>query len=104
MSRLEGLEEDAELFLKRAEELAGLPKRDLQTEMFRLKREMEARYSFEVEGFEDDYEARLSTGADDDDSEDDRAEFVVDLRGGETEVNAFVVVGGEVVVNEVRRY
>ena len=94
------LEEDAALFLENAEKLAGLPKRDVQKEMFRLKREMSARYEFEVEGFEDDYEARLSTGAEEDD---DRAEFVVDLRGGETEVNAFVVVDGEVTVNEVRR-
>ncbi|MDZ7689145.1 MAG: hypothetical protein U5J64_10625 [Halobacteriales archaeon] len=96
MSRLE---QDAELFLKRAEELAGLPKRDVQKEIFRLKRKMEARYEFEVEGFEDDYEARLSTGEDD-----DRAEFVVDRRADETETNAFVVVDGKVVVNEVRKY
>jgi hypothetical protein len=94
------LEEDAALFLENVEELAGLPKRDLQKEMFRLKREMKARYDFEVEGFEDDYEARLSTG----DEDDDNAEFVVDLRGGETEINAFVVIDGEVVVNEVRDY
>jgi hypothetical protein len=94
------LEDDAALFLENAEALAGLPKRDLQKEMFRLKREMKARYDFEVEGFEDDYEARLSTG----DEDDDNAEFVVDLRGGETEVNAFVVIDGEVVVNEVRDY
>jgi hypothetical protein len=94
------LEDDAALFLEDAEELSGLPKRDLQKEMFRLKREMEARYDFEVEGFEEDYEARLSTG----DEDDDHAEFVVDLRGGETEVNAFVVIDDEVVVNEVRDY
>lgn len=95
------LEEDAELFLENSDALADLPKRDVQKEMFRLKREMEARYSFEVEGFEDDYEARLSTGEQEDEN---RAEFVVDLRGGETEVNAFVVVDGEVIVNDVRRY
>ena len=94
------LEEDAALFLENAEELSGLPKRDLQKEMFRLKREMNARYNFEVEGFEEDYEARLSTG----DGDDDHAEFVVDLRGGKTEVNVFVVIDGEVVVNEVRDY
>jgi hypothetical protein len=94
------LEEDAALFLENVEELAGLPKRDLQKEMFRLKREMKARYDFEVEGFEEDYEARLSTGEEDDDN----AEFVVDLRGGETEINAFVVIDGDVVVNEVRDY
>jgi actin-like ATPase involved in cell morphogenesis len=94
------LEEDAALFLENAEGLSGLPKRDVQKEMFRLKREMEARYDFEVEGFEEDYEARLSTG----EESDDHGEFVVDLRGGETEVNAFVVIDGEVVVNEVRDY
>jgi len=95
------LEEDAALFLEGAEGLAGLPKRDVQKEMFRLKRKMKARYEFEVEGFEDDYEARLSTGSEDDET---RAEFVVDLRGGETEVDAFVVEDGDIVVNEVRKF
>lgn len=94
------LESDANLFLENAEDLAGLPKRGVQKEMFRLKREMEERYEFEVEGFEDDYEARLSAGEEGDEN---RAGFVVDLRGGETEVNAFVTVGGDVVVNEVRK-
>jgi len=93
------LEDDAALFLENSEELAGLPKRDVQKEMFRLKREMNARYGFSVEGFEEDYEARLSTGKEDD----DHAEFVVDLRGNETEINAFVVIDGEVVVNEVKK-
>lgn len=95
------LEEDASRFLQNAESLAGLPKRDVQKEMFRLKRGMNARYEFDVEGFEEDYEARLSTG---DEGDETHAEFVVDLRGGETEVNAFVVVDGDVVVNEVRGY
>ena len=94
------LEEDTALFLQNAESLAGLPKRDIQKEMFRLKREMEARYDFSVEGFEDDYEARLSTGDEDDKN---RAEFVVDLRGGETEINAFVVVDDEVILKEVEK-
>jgi hypothetical protein len=94
------LEEDAALFLGNAEALAGLSKRDVQKEMFRLKREMKERYDFSVEGFEEDYEARLSTG----DEDDDHAEFVVDLRGGETEINAFVVIDDEAVVNEVRGY
>lgn len=94
------LEGDAALFLQNAESLAGLPKRDVQTEMFRLKRKMEARYDFSVEGFEDDYEASLSTG---DDGDENRAEFVVDLRGEETEVNAFVVVDDEVILNEVEK-
>lgn len=94
------LEEDAVLFLENAGGLAGLPKRDVQKKMFRLKRKMEERYDFSVEGFEDDYEARLSTG---DEGDENHAEFVVDLRGGETEVNAFVVVNGDVVVNEVKK-
>lgn len=92
------LEEDAELFLENAGDLAGLPKRDVQKAMFRLKRKMGARYSFEVEGFEDDYEARLETS-----DENDEARFVVDFRGRETEINAFVVTDGEVVLNEVRK-
>jgi len=91
------LEEDAELFLENAEDLVGLPKRDVQKAMFRLKRDMEARYNFSVEGFEEDYEARLETS-----DENDEARFVVDLHGGEAEINAFVVADGEVVVNEVR--
>lgn len=95
----EELEEDAALFLQNAESLAGLPKRDVQTEMFRLKREMEARYDFSVEGFEDDYEARLRTL----ETEEYEARFVVDLRGGETEINAFVVVDDEVILNEVEK-
>jgi len=95
------LVEDSEKFLEKAEEFVGLAKRDLQTELFRLKDGLSTRYDFGVEGFEDDYEARLSTGEEDDE---DRAEFVVDRRAGETEINAFVVVGGEVVVNEVHRY
>jgi BioD-like phosphotransacetylase family protein len=93
------LEKDASLFLENAEDLAGLPKGDVQKEMFRLKRKMESSYDFAVEGFEDDYEARLSTGDDG-----DSAEFVVDRHAGETEVNAFVVVDGDVVLSEVRRY
>lgn len=93
------LEKDATLFLENSEDLAGLPKGDVQKEMFRLKRRMDARYNFAVEGFEDDYEALLSTGDDE-----DSAEFVVDRHAGETEVNAFVVVDGDVVLNEVRRY
>jgi hypothetical protein len=92
------LEEDAELFLENAEDLVGLTKRDVQKEMFRLKREMEARYDFSVEGFEEDYEARLETS-----DGNDEARFVVDLRGGEAEMNAFVIEEGEVVLNEVRR-
>ena len=92
------LEEDAELFLENAEDLVGLTKRDVQKEMFRLKREMEARYDFSVEGFEEDYEARLETS-----DGNDEARFVVDLRGGEAEMNAFVVADDDVVLNEVRR-
>jgi hypothetical protein len=92
------LEEDAELFLENTGDLAGLSKRDVQKEMFRLKRDMEARYDFSVEGFEDDYEARLETSY-----ENDEARFVVDFRGGETEINAFVLKDGEVIVNEVRK-
>lgn len=95
------LVEDSVKFLESAEEFAGLPKRDLQKVLFRLKKDLYARYEFEVEGFEDDYEARLWTG---EEGEDDRAEFVVDRRGGVTEVNAFVVADGEVVVNKVSRY
>lgn len=93
------LREDADRFLEKAEELTGLPKRDVQKEMFRLKRGMEESYDFSVEGFEEDYEARLSAG---EEGDEDRAEFVIDLRGGETEVNAFVVSDDEVVLNEVR--
>ncbi len=92
------LEEDAETFLDSADGLAELPKRDLQKRVFRLKRELDARYEFSVEGFEDDYEARLE--AQEGDAE---ARFVVDRRGGETEISAFVLRDGDPVVNEVRR-
>lgn|GEM_PF-1902121 len=94
----ESLENDAERFLEEAEDLAGLPKRDVQKEMFRLKRELNAWYEFSVEGFEEDYEARLRTQ----ETDEYEARFVVDFRGGETEINAFVVVEDEVIVNEVR--
>ena len=92
------VEEDAARFLEEAESLADLPKRDLQKRIFRLKRRLNARYEFSVEGFEDDYEARL---VHDDGNE---ARFTVDRRGGETEIDAFVIVDGEVVVNEIRRF
>jgi len=97
----ESLSEDGETFLERADDFAGLAKRDLQTELFRLKSDLSARYEFEVEGFEKDYEARLWTGKEGDPN---RAEFVVDLRGGETEINAFVIKNGDVVLNEVQRH
>lgn len=97
----ESLAEDGEVFLERSESLTGLSRRDLQTELFRLKRDLSARYEFEVEGFEKDYEARLSRGEKGDDN---RAEFVIDLRGGETEINAFVIENGDVVLSKVRRY
>lgn len=90
-------EKDAETFLEVSDELVGLPKRDLQKRLFRLKRELTARYEFTVEGFEDYYEARLTAGEDG-----DEACFTVDRRGEKTEINAFVVVGGDAVVNEVR--
>lgn len=90
-------EKDAETFLEVSDELVGLPKRDLQKRLFRLKRELTARYEFNVEGFENDYEARLTT-----DENGDEARFTVDRRGEKTEINAFVVVGGDAVVNEVR--
>lgn len=92
------LEDDAETFLDEADALAGLSKRELQKRVFRLKRKLGARYDFSAEGFEDDYEARLvhEEGG-------GEARFTVDRRGGETEINAFVVVDGETVVNEVRR-
>jgi hypothetical protein len=91
------LEDDAEAFLGEADGLAGLPKRDLQKRVFRLKRELGARYEFSVEGFEDDYEARLVH-----EDGDEEARFTVDRRAGETEINAFVLRDGEAVVNEVR--
>jgi hypothetical protein len=93
------LEEDAATFLELSDELVGLPKRDLQKRIFRLKRELSARYEFTVEGFEDDYEARLLA-----DYDGDEARFTVDRRGDETEINAFVVAGGDPVVNEVREF
>lgn len=92
------LEDDAATFLEEADELVGLPRRDLQKRLFRLKRGLGARYEFSVEGFEDDYEARL---VHDDGNE---ARFTVDRRGDETEINAFVLIDGEVVVNKVRRF
>jgi len=93
------VEDDADDFLESADELTGLPKRDLQKRVFRLKRELDARYEFAVEGFEDDYEARLETTGGD-----TEARFVVDRRGDETEVSAFVMQDGEVIVNEVKNF
>ncbi|MFP4174725.1 MAG: hypothetical protein ACLFSW_02980 [Halobacteriales archaeon] len=92
------LEDDAATFLEAADELAGLSKRDLQKRVFRLKRELGARYEFSVEGFEDDYEARLVH-----ENGETEARFTVDRRRDDTEINAFVLIEGEVVVNEVRR-
>jgi hypothetical protein len=92
------LEKDAEAFLEEAKEVSGLGKRELQKRLFRLKRRLDARYEFSVEGFEDDYEARLIH------DDGDEARFTVDRRRGETEVDAFVIVDGEVLVNEVRRF
>jgi hypothetical protein len=92
------LEDDANTFLNEADALAGLSGRELQKRVFRLKRDLGARYEFSVEGFEDDYEARLVHK-----EGDDEARFTVDRRAGETEINAFVMVDGETVVNEVRR-
>lgn len=91
------LERDAETFIAEAKkaDLTGMNKRELQSWLFRVKKQMEARYEASIEGFETDYEASLSA------EEGGHAEFVVDRRGDETEVNAFVVVDGESVVNEV---
>jgi len=95
----ETLKDDAATFLEDADDLAGLSKRDLQKRAFRLKQELGARYEFSVEGYEDDYEARLEPT--DDGAE---ARFVVDRRGDETEVSAFVLRDGEAVVNEVEEF
>ncbi|MCX2819314.1 MAG: hypothetical protein ACI9QA_000079 [Methanobacteriota archaeon] len=92
------LNDDAERFLDEADSLTGLPKRELQKRVFRLKRELGARYDFSVEGFDDDYEARLVHQ----DGETE-ARFTVDRRHEETEIDVFVLIDGEAVVNEVRR-
>lgn len=91
------LERDAETFIAEAREadFAGMDKREVQRWMFRVKKQMTARYETSIEGFETDYEASLTS------EEGGHAEFVVDRRGSDVEVNAFVVVDGEGVVNEV---
>lgn len=91
------LEDDAEVFVEEARkaDLQGMEKRDLQTWLFRVKKQLGARYDTSIEGFRQDYEALLTS------DDGGHAEFVVDRRGSEVEVNAFVVVDGETVVNEV---
>ncbi|MDY6779198.1 MAG: hypothetical protein SV760_01345 [Halobacteria archaeon] len=94
----DSLAEDADLFEEKArsKDLTELSKRDVQKWLFRVKRKLSSRYEFSVEGFEDDYEAKLVSEGDD-----RRAEFVVDRRGGSVEVNVFVRIDGETEAKEV---
>lgn len=93
-------EEDAERFLDaaRGHDFAGATKREIQTWMFRVKRELAERYDYDAVGRERDFEATLS-------AEEGTAEFVVDVSPDGVEVNAFVMddAGEEALVDEVLR-
>ncbi|MFB6284190.1 MAG: hypothetical protein ABEK59_09715 [Halobacteria archaeon] len=93
---MEGYVEDGELFLERAEstDLTTMEKREVQKWLFRVKNELSQSYQLDVSGFETSYEAKLS-------SRDGEAEFVVDRRGEEVEVNAFVMGDGGAELNQV---
>lgn len=92
------LEEDAETFIEEARsvDFLSMSKRDVQSWLFRVKKDLSARYSTSIEGFETDYEAYLEHK-----EGNTVAEFVVDRRGDEAELNAFLVIDGEGVLNDV---
>jgi hypothetical protein len=92
--------DDAELFLEAArdEDFTDATRRDVQTWMFRVKREMEGRYDYDAVGRERDFEATLA-------ATEGTAAFVVDVSPDGVEVNAFVMddEGDEALVDEVLR-
>ncbi len=89
-------EEDAELFLKEIEDLepSELTKIQSRKWFFRVKKKLSERYSFDIDGYENNYVARLN-------AMEGEAELVLDVRETEAEVNAFVMENGDVIINEV---
>ncbi|MDY7082608.1 MAG: hypothetical protein SXQ77_09445 [Halobacteria archaeon] len=85
------LEDDARIFVDEARkaDFSSMSKRDAQRWVFGVKKEMSARYETSIDGFEDDYELTLAlvVSDSDNDTKDSHAEFVVDRRGDEVEVD-----------------
>ncbi|MFP4632599.1 MAG: hypothetical protein ACLFMT_04075 [Halobacteriales archaeon] len=92
------LVDDAEEFVERASEreFAGVPRRETQNWMFRVRRELEEDYDVDVEGREHDYVVRLVH------DDGGHAEFVVD--SGAREVEAYVRVDGDRAFDWLERF
>ncbi|MDY6775653.1 MAG: hypothetical protein SV253_06195 [Halobacteria archaeon] len=99
MSPDSGYEADADRFVDEASSTSFSHKTRKETKLwfFRLKKDLSERYDTDIESRSDtDYVVSLTA-----EDSGTKAEYVVDRRGGDVEVNVHVVSDGERVTHEV---